>query len=454
MDSDSDDDWLGNVIRAARKRTRPTVERDESDESESEEVPAVKSKEAPNEVKTTDDPGDIVRSTLHAAGEAGCSSVDVDVGDVHFHVEWPMAHRRPFRSTLRSNQKRFKGEIFFSEPRLGRPSIYKRWTGKYFTTICQKCVDIGRAEVPKANCPDKNGNSCVLCGPCAKIEGSSVAHYKCKGCVENGRAKVSNANYPDKNGNARVFCGPCARIANSYDCQNPCRDCIKNGNSTVTEANFPDENGRKNALCGPCSRIAGSHAIHNPCQGCRLNGHDTVAQANYADENGRANKLCAQCAVKAGSHVDTGFSGASYVACRCFCRLERALGIKLPHIHYIPGGGHDGKEVKNLLPDHPLMKPDAFVPDKSGKTKGSVYQFHGGEYHGYPPGHAKHATVLPLTGKWGPDAYAATLKKDRLYLEAGYRVFVIWEHEFKECERVKCPRNVTEVCREFLGEHT
>lgn len=118
------------------------------------------------------------------------------------------------------------------------------------------------------------------------------------------------------------------------------------------------------------------------------------------------------------------------------------------------GGGHEGKEAKGLLPDHPFMKPDSFVPDKSGKTKGSVYQFHGGEYHGYPPGHAKHATVLSLTGKWGPDAYAATLAKDRLYLEAGYRVFVIWEHEFYECERTKCPRNVTEVCREFFGEHT
>jgi hypothetical protein len=51
-------------------------------------------------------------------------------------------------------------------------------------------------------------------------------------------------------------------------------------------------------------------------------------------------------------------------------------------------------------------------------------------------------------------AYAATLTKDRLYLQAGYRVFVIWEHEFYECERAKCPRNVTEVCREFLGEHS
>lgn len=100
------------------------------------------------------------------------------------------------------------------------------------------------------------------------------------------------------------------------------------------------------------------------------------------------------------------------------------------------------------------MTPDSFVPDSSGKTKGTVYQFHGNQFHGYPPTHPKHNVMSSLTGQSGADLYAATLAKDRRYLQAGYRVFVIWEHEYRECERKHCPRDVSEVCREFLGEHT
>jgi hypothetical protein len=177
-------------------------------------------------------------------------------------------------------------------------------------------------------------------------------------------------------------------------------------------------------------------------------------EAHFPDEDGKKNTLCSSCAVKAGTHVDTGHSGSSHVACRCFDRLEAALGIKLPHVHYLLGGGHEGREVKGLLPEHPRMTPDAFVPDASGKSKGFVYQFHGNRYHGYPPTHAMHGAWLPQIRKWGPEAYAATLAKDRLYLAAGYRVFVIWQHEFAECERKQGPRSVTEVCREFFGEHT
>jgi hypothetical protein len=123
---------------------------------------------------------------------------------------------------------------------------------------------------------------------------------------------------------------------------------------------------------------------------------------------------------------------------------------QLPHIHYIKGGGTEGSEVKGLIPGR-KYRPDSYVPDPSGATKGSVYLYHGNKWHGYPPEHAGHQTYLH-TGIWAADAYEATIEVQKLYVEHGYRVFVVWAHEFAECERKRCPRDVREVCREFTVE--
>ena len=145
--------------------------------------------------------------------------------------------------------------------------------------------------------------------------------------------------------------------------------------------------------------------------------------------------------------MDTGYTGASYEACRFFDRYSRALGISLPHIHYTTNGCV-GSEESGLLPGY-RYRPDSFVSDPSGATRGSVYLYHGNAWHGYPPDHPRHETWLP-NGVWGPDAFETTLEVQKLYVEYGYRVFVVWAHEFTECERARCPRDVREVCREFV----
>ena len=87
----------------------------------------------------------------------------------------------------------------------------------------------------------------------------------------------------------------------------------------------------------------------NPCLHCP----DTdKLEANFKTVNGACNKLCAKHAVKAGTHVATGYTGGSYEACRCFDMLSKELGVELPHIHYLPGGGHEGTEKRGLLPKH------------------------------------------------------------------------------------------------------
>lgn len=49
------------------------------------------------------------------------------------------------------------------------------------------------------------------------------------------------------------------------------------------------------------------------------------------------------------------------------------------------------------------------------------------------------------------EAYEQTDARDRRYLDAGYRVFQVWGHEFAECERAVAPRDVRAVCREVFN---
>ena len=76
-------------------------------------------------------------------------------------------------------------------------------------------------------------------------------------------------------------------------------------------------------------------------------------------------------------------------------------------------------------------------------SKGTVYLYHGNEWHGYPPDHPKHAGVN-WHGVAYKDLYEATLKQHELYKQQGYRVFVVWEHEYK-LSVGKCPLHIQKV---------
>ena len=317
-----------------------------------------------------------------------------------------------------------------------------RKVGSY--TVLHPCRDCPADNKTYASYPDECGNLKKLCGPCSRKVGSYTFLYPCRDCPADNKKE---ANYPDECGNRRKLCGPCSHKVGSYTVLNPCRDCPTDNKM---QACYPDEFGNLNKLCGPCSRKAGSHTVLHPCRDCPV---DNKTEASYPDECGKLSKLCSQCAITAGTHVDTGANhGASYEACRCFDLLEAVMGIHLPHVHFLKGGGREGREKSGLLAMHPNMRPDAFRPDPSGKCKGFVYQYHGVPPHGWLPSHPKHSTYTPVLGKWGPTAYAETVEKDRRYIAEGYRVFVIWGHEFtEEVERKTNPRDIREVCREFLG---
>jgi hypothetical protein len=303
----------------------------------------------------------------------------------------------------------------------------------------QPCRDCPEDDKKKANYPNEDGKINKLCADCAKKAGTYKLRNPCRDCPKDDKKQ---AHYPDEDGKTNKLCADCAKKAGTYKVLNPCRDCPKDDKKY---AHYPDEDGKTNKLCGDCAKKAGTYKVLNPCRDCPENDKK---EAHYPDEDGKI-KLCADCAVRIGTHVDTGYTGASYEACRCFCRLEKVYDCKLPHIHYLHGGGHEGTEKKGLIPGR-NFRPDSFLEDTSGKTAGSVFFYHG-QCHGYPPDHPLHKTYTYL-GVWGPDAYQQTIEMQDEFLKHNYRVFVIWSYEYvQECERVKCPRNVSEVCREYLG---
>lgn len=169
--------------------------------------------------------------------------------------------------------------------------------------------------------------------------------------------------------------------------------------------------------------------------------------ARFDDADGNVRTLCYGCAVAEGTHPER-IPGASYVACRFFCKLSRTAPKThgyVPHVHWnqVSGEWNDFQEVKGLVPGR-LLRPDGFLPDPSGATKGTVYLFHGNRFHGFPPDHPKHGGEQVFqSARTGverrvknADLYQKTEADAQAYLAAGYTVFEMWEHDFKEAERL------------------
>ena len=72
--------------------------------------------------------------------------------------------------------------------------------------------------------------------------------------------------------------------------------------------------------------------------------------------------------------------------------------------------------------------------------------FHGNEWHGYPEGHPKYDEVN-YCGDSYKERYHKTLAQEEAYKMEGYRVFVVWEHEYGASEKAKCPVHIQSVVR-------
>ena len=340
---------------------------------------------------------------------------------------------------------------------------------------CQKCPPDKKLE---ARYPDENGNLNRLCATHAREVGSHKVHRPCQKCPP---GKKLAAAYPDENGNLNRLCATHAREVGSYEVQKPCQKCPP---GKKLAAAYPDENGNLNRLCATHAREVGSHKVRNPCQKCppgkKLEAHypdengnlrlcatharevgshkvrnpcqkcppGKKLEAHYPDENENLNRLCARHAVLAGTHVESK-SGASVIACKCFDRWERLTGERIGHrVRYIAaigGSRAEGREITGLIPNSKIQ-PDGYQEE----TK-TVWLYHGNYFHGYPPDHPKHET-RGIGGKWGPDLYKKTMEDMALYARHGYTVRYIWEHEYSETTRAKCPVSLRNVVHTLKDE--
>jgi hypothetical protein len=208
-----------------------------------------------------------------------------------------------------------------------------------------------------------------------------------------------------------------------------------------TQASFGEPGDKRASSCKQCKTPTMVDLLSNHCP-C---GHGF---AFYEDAGGNKKSLCRSCAVAEGAHPER-VVGASLEACRFFCMLKRMAPEThgyVPHVHWnkVSGEWDSFQEVKGLVPGRQI-RPDGFLPDASGATKGTVYLFHGNRWHGYPPDHPKHGgeqvfrsarTGIERRVK-NADLYAKTEADSKAYLAAGYKVVEMWEHDFKEVEKNK-----------------
>jgi hypothetical protein len=134
--------------------------------------------------------------------------------------------------------------------------------------------------------------------------------------------------------------------------------------------------------------------------------------------------------------------GASRESSDFFGAYEAETGTTVPNRVCYQGGGlpPTGREMKGLLPAHTRMTPDGFVPDGHGEARrGTVYQYHGVRYHGYPPWHGEHLVYVGVAHKTGPALYADTVQKMLRYHQAGYRVKYIFSCDYKRAVAKRAP---------------
>jgi hypothetical protein len=136
-------------------------------------------------------------------------------------------------------------------------------------------------------------------------------------------------------------------------------------------------------------------------------------------------------------------------ACRFFDALRVATGGKtnVPHIHWDPGTGRWTGDEETGLVEGRQLRPDGFLADETGETRGTVYLFHGNRWHGFPEGHPRFDEVFyaisKRTGKrreWkASDRYARTMEDHQAYVAAGFKLFFVWENEFSRTQLKRNP---------------
>jgi hypothetical protein len=160
----------------------------------------------------------------------------------------------------------------------------------------------------------------------------------------------------------------------------------------------------------------------------RCDALDCKLRAGFPNALGVPLSFCFLHASQDGVHVG-GWKDASKIACKCFDRIQKTLGVSLQHKHSCLREGLSGSEFK--IPGTNL-DVDAF--DTESQT---CYEFLGNVWHGYPIDHPMHMQTgpkrrHPVTQVFltNADMFQETMERLKVIQSKGYRVRYIWEHEF------------------------
>ena len=209
---------------------------------------------------------------------------------------------------------------------------------------------------------------------------------------------------------------------------------------------------------GPIGKFGRQHAVyceehndpelHEDVVNKRCSVEECQKIAIVHDPNNPSIHVCVACAGNIGLVAKTR-TGASMACSVCFDELELHLGHKITwRERYDDQCNRLGAEKYGLLRNHPRLHPDGFVECDDGSHKGTVYEFHGDYYHGYPPWHPKHESVV-FCGQWGPDLYKKTLDRMHLFKDDGYKVVYIWESDWLSTKKKGSEKSIGDVLREL-----
>jgi len=309
----------------------------------------------------------------------------------------------------------------------------------------------GKKECREDGMVDLVNKMCETCGehqPTFGVKGAARP-TRCgkKGCREDGMVDLANK-----------MCETCGEHQPTFGVKGAARPtrCGKKG---CREDGMVDLANKMCETCGEHQPTFGFKGAERPtrcnAEGCREDGMVDLKSkmcacdnglARYEDTDGNLRSLCYGCAIAEGTHPER-VTGASYEACRFFCLLKRMAPKThgyVPHVHWDkPSGEWNGYQEVEGLVEGRKIRPDGFLPDPSGATKGTVYLFHGNRWHGYPPGHPKHGGEQVFrSARTGierhvknADLYTKTEADSQAYRAAGYKVVEMWEHDFKEVEK-------------------
>lgn len=156
---------------------------------------------------------------------------------------------------------------------------------------------------------------------------------------------------------------------------------------------------------------------------CRREDCDAVARHPLV-RNGKGQKLCHVHAFEAKIIAYASY-GKSRQACACWDQLEQELDITIQHEHFVPGQlGVTGEEFHF---SGTQMRADGFEP-----TSRICYEYHGHQYHGFPPEHPKSNPTHPKYRLKNQQLFDKTMRiMQRKANHLGTPVHYIWQYQWE-----------------------